>query len=231
MVNFLNIELDKYKVSKLLGTFILYNGIMFCLLLALGLSTSGIAMFPTMEIAIHEVNNSLIWPSCILVTGIWSSKIFIQEFRDKTIMNIFSSGVKRSSITLTKILLILAISFIFTIISTLLQDFLLNITSSFTYYTEEILNGDSFYSLEFTSDLIFNAGVLSITALISIALGLIRYSTSMTFVGALLLAFIWSMQLSFSNLNLNVNEIRLFLGIMGILCGLYILRKITTADI
>lgn len=228
--NLLRIELTKYKISKLLGTLILYNVIMFSFLIALGLSTSGIAMFPTLEIAIHEVNNALIWPSCMLVTGIWSSKIFIQEFREKTIMNIFSSGVNRINITLTKMLLILIISFTFTIISTIIQDFLLTITSSLTYYTEEIINY-SFYSLEFTLDLILNAGVLSVTALISIALGIKKYSSSLTFVGALLIAVIWSIQLNFSNLIFSVDGIRLMLGIIGLLSGLYIIRKTTTVDI
>ena len=87
MMRFLQIEIMKYKLSKIIYTFFLYISLMAFLLFLLGISTGGMYMYDTMETAIREVNNALIWPGCIVVIGIWSSKIIVQEFKEKTIQD------------------------------------------------------------------------------------------------------------------------------------------------
>ena len=232
MINFLSIEIYKYKISKLVLTLILFNVFIFIFLMLLGLSTGGIAMFPTMEIAIHEINNAIIWPSCILVGGIWSSKILIQEFRDNTIINIFSSGVKRISIISTKVLMIILITFIFSLITTLIQNLLfVFVINPISYYTEENLKVTLLFTSEFTLNSLLNIGLLSFSVLIATLLGMKKYSSSITFLGVVLIAVLWAVQLNFSNINLTVEGIRILLAVVGLVCGLNIIRKTNMVDV
>lgn len=231
MINLLKIELEKYRLSKVILSIGLFNLIIIVLLLALGMSTGGIYMFETIDISIQETNNAIIWPACLVFTCIWSVKIFIQEFREKTIMNIFASGNKRIHVVLSKLIFILIIGFVLTIVTSIVSGIFLGVTSSVTYYTREDVLGFSFISQDFLVNVLVNAGMLSITSLIGVAAGMKKYSVSVTFVVTLIVAVIWATQINFPFLFLTVFGIRIIIQIIGILSFFVIIRKSISADI
>ena len=232
MVKLLQIEIIKYRLSKLIYTFLLYITLMLILLFLLGISTGGIYMFDTMETAIREANNALVWPGCIIIIGIWSNKILVQEYKDKTIQIVFTTGIERFKVMISKIVFIMIFSFIFVLLSTLILNFYLNNITDWTYYAEAAKEYTNIFSVEnIMIKISVPAFMISLSGLIPAALGISKQSSSITYGVSIVLALLWSMQIGFAVPLLSTIEIRILLCLCGVMCSIFIIGICNKKDL
>lgn len=232
MMRLLQIEIMKYKLSKMIYTFFLYIFFMAFLLFLLGISTGGMYMYDTMETAIREVNNALIWPGCTVIIGIWSSKIIVQEFKEKTIQLVFSLGMERQLIMGAKIILTIIFGFILTLLSTFILDFYLNFTAEFTYYSETAIH--DFHRIRIKDilwNMVFPSVLVSFMGILPTAIGIKKYSTSITYGSSIVIALIWAMQIGFHIPFLSLIGIRVLLCLCSIGGAMYITRSCRKIDL
>ncbi|MGO4531118.1 ABC transporter permease [Paenibacillus sp. 2TAF8] len=227
-MNLISIELSKFKVSKIFGTLLLFNMLLFLFLFLLGISTGGVKMFPTMDTAINQINNAIVWPACIMFNAAWSAKILIQELRTNTISNIWSCGIDRNRLMMTKILLILVIGISVVAVSTLLLNFLLIVFRSYMDYSAEGTALEKQFTMPFVINITWNAFCIGITGMLAMFFGSRHFSAITTIIAALGIAAIWASQISF--LNLDVSDIRLLLMFGSILSLLFLERKLKRLD-
>jgi hypothetical protein len=231
-MRFLQIEIMKYKLSKIIYTFFLYISLMAFLLFLLGISTGGMYMYDTMETAIREVNNALIWPGCIVVIGIWSSKIIVQEFKEKTIQIVFSLGIERQSIMRTKIILTVVFGFILTLLSTFLLDLFLNVTTEYMYYSETAINYfDRLRIKNILGDMAISAVLVSFMGILPTAIGIKKYSSSLTYGCSIIIALLWAMQIGFDIFFLSITGIRVIFCLCSMVGAAYIMGSCRRMDL
>ncbi|REK74245.1 ABC transporter permease [Paenibacillus paeoniae] len=230
-MNLLRMEWVKFKPGKILLTFLLFNGAAFLMLYALGMSTGGMAMFPDMKVAIREINNSIVWPGCFIFAGVWGAKIFIQEFRNKTITTIWASGIHRSRLAAVKLILISALGILATVLSTLLQNSLLLLLSPYTYYAEQPMSIVSHMSVAYMGAVGWSALCIGLTVLLAVALGIRSFSTTVTIVAAMAFGVIWAFQLGFPGTYFNVESVRLLFVLAGLFSTGFLMRHIHRLDL
>lgn len=229
-MNLFRIESAKFKIGKIAATSLLFNLMVFLLLLGLGISTGGQKMFPTMDTAIHEINNSIIWPGCLIFSGVWAAKIFVQEFRNKTIMNIWSCGIHRRRVVLTKLMYIWAIGMLMSFMSTLLLNTMLLLLHPYMNYSEEGLSFAAHFSPGFIGTVAWNGFCIGITALLSLSFGIRGYSTSATIIASLVVAVVWACQISLPVALLTAMNIRILIMLVSIVSVFFLVHRTKRLD-
>lgn len=229
-MNFFSIELAKYKVAHISMAFLIFNVFIFLFLFLLGLSTDE-PMFPSINSAIHEINNAIIWPGCIVFTGVWAARIFIQEFRNKTIINIWASGVQRNRVMLAKLCLIGLIGWLGTMFTTLFLNSLLLVLAPYMNYAENGIPVASFLSTAFLIELSLSALCIGIAVLVSISFGLRGYSTSLTIISSLGVAIIWASQMHLSAIGLSTASFRWLMALISAASIFFLIKHLKRSDI
>ncbi|WP_169744102.1 ABC transporter permease [Paenibacillus wynnii] len=229
-MNLFSIENVKLKRGRMAVVSLLFILTLFAFLSILGLSAGGQVMFPNMTTALREINNSIIWPSCLIFTGVWASKIFVEEFRSKTMMNIWVCGIDRNRIVLVKLFLILSIGMLITLLSTLVLNFLLIILAPYMAYAEKGMSFSSHFSAPFIELVTLNAIYIGITSLLSVSFGMRGYSTSTTIIASLVMAVLWASQISLQIPGFSTSNIRFILALISVISVLFLLRRTNRLD-
>nr|WP_297933331.1 ABC transporter permease [uncultured Lachnoclostridium sp.] len=133
--------------------------------------------WPTVALLFSNIFNKACY---IIVEAILIDDIFIKEFRNKTILQLFSYPVKKEKILWTKIEIILGITFVLSVLSQLVMVIIIKVVAS--------QMGDVFdiSVLDVVKLLVPLIGV-TFLGIIPITLGSIKNSTASTIIGALVI--------------------------------------------
>ena len=220
----LMIEIRKYKVKNIISYILAYNAVLLVFLFVVGNTTGQLYMFEDIKGALIETNNALIWPSSVIFMGLCNNLFFVQEFREKTINNLFVTGTKRLDIIRGKLVLLFLVGIITGIFTTVVMDSFLYLTTDYTYYAEHSLSISELLNQYFLRDVFLNIVMVSLVPFLSLAIGMARYSFSLTFTSGLLIAAVWACQIS--GFNLSVQSIRLVIMTIGVSAMGYILLRV-----
>src|SRR5690625_4130466 len=110
MLKLIRLEMHRLSWKSILRTIILINIIIFCLLIIMQSDGSGFTSYEE----IFFVLALLLGIAYIVYASVLYARIFVQEFRDRTITILFTYPVSRVKILLAKVIFV--IGFIFCLI-------------------------------------------------------------------------------------------------------------------
>ena len=229
MLNILKLEMQKYKMGgSVIGAFIA-TFISMAIIMMLNFDQD--VRMDSYEETMSLINNIV---SCIFIifAAALISKYIISEYKDKTITVLFMYPIPRKKIMLAKLIIILAFTFIFGIISKLM------IYSAFYFFNQFA----HLFEQEMTSALVWRYGVkifvdsllMSCVSLIPLYFGMRKHSIITTIISSLLVASVLYSNVSFSDSNFalsNIVIIHILVSIIGLLIAYSAIYRIDQKDV
>lgn len=229
MLNIMKLEMKKYKMrGSVIGAFIVTFISMAAIIL---MNLDEDVRMNSYEETMSLINNIV---SCIFIifAAALISKYIISEYKDKTITVLFTYPIPRKKIMIAKLLIILAFTFMFGVISKLM------IYSAFYFFNQFA----HFFEHEMTSALVWGYGVkifvdsllMSCVSLIPLYFGMRKHSIITTIISSLLVASVLYSNVSFSDSNFalsNIVMIHILVSIIGLLIAYSAIYRIDRLDV
>ncbi|MDO5096943.1 MAG: ABC transporter permease [Peptostreptococcaceae bacterium] len=226
MIKLIRLEMKMVEFPKfILGAFITMLAMSLLLLL----------MFVTDNANQGEISNqffmvvdSMMCIACIIFAGVFISRLIIDEYRDKTIMLMFTYPIARKKIMIAKFVLVFLFTFSFIVISRfLVMNFLTTINSQYDFLPQSYSITEIFrHCLNTIGFDLASSGI----SLVPLFFGMRKKSTAATIVSSSIIS-------SFSNGNfgdLHLGEYigyTLGIGVIGIFIVYLSIRKIEYKDL
>lgn len=222
MLQLVKLELKKYKLKRYIIEAIIC---IFCIMAFVTMSFITTLSDPLQQMDTYE---STLWMINVLVTGtflvfssVLTAKIIIGEYKNKTILVMFSYPINRKKIIIAK----LTIIFIFTITSILIGDLL---CTAYVIGLDSIIDvvKGNFSFAYFSTSILFGSVVMGgILSLVPFAFGMIKKSGPATIVTAILIVVLMQPIIG-KNPNLNSTILKLsIIAILSLITVIYTLRK------
>jgi ABC-type transport system involved in multi-copper enzyme maturation permease subunit len=198
MVKLLKSEMKKISLNKLAGIFfaciIVILFIEGCILFGLGTDGKiGVVLQRTNENLVRGIDKWSGWTlvafqfsiifnkaAYLIVEGVLIAQIFIDEFKNKTIFQLFSYPIKKGKILWSKIILILVITLILSILSQVVIIVLIKLIAISTGYSFNVTSNQLF-------EMIRSIVGISFLGLTPIAIGSIKNSPVSTIISSVII--------------------------------------------
>ena len=216
------VEFPKYIVGAFIAMFVM------SLLLLLMFVTDKSANQREISTQFFMVVDSMMRITFIVFAGVFISRLIIDEYRNKTIMLMFTYPIARKKIMIAKLILVFLFTFSTIIISRfLVMNFLMIIHSKYDFLSQAYTVGDIFTHCRHTIGFdLASAGI----ALVALFFGMRKKSTVATVVSSFILS-------SFSNGNFGDLQLGQYLGytlgigMVGIFVAYLSIRRIEYKDL
>jgi len=217
MKELIRIELKKLSLKKEIRNLIVVNLVLPMLALPLILATGG--AFEN----IHSLTAMFIQATFIIWQSILISGLIVEEFKTKTMMQLYTYPIKRSSLIIAKIGLIFVIILVFSLITSFVQHSLFTLLALFL--------PNMIYSLSISAILGIIVTTLAsvLLAMMTLTVGMWMQSTVAPVVTAFVLTAIMG---NFNGLTLANNLVfMVIMGAVGTGCVIISIRDILTNDL
>lgn len=230
MLNLMKLEIKKFKLEKYL------TGVFFAnLMLIIGLFVVVfIIKYNNNNLTLDNLPQSLVMIDTfvrlvfVMFASVILSKIIISEYSNKTINLMFMYPISRKKIFLSKLLIVVAFTFINIIISSILLTSLLAISNSIIDTTPWDLTFNEIIANVPT--LLLNAALSSGTALIPLYFGMKKKSVPTTILSAFLICCVMYSQNETFTLS-SILPITISVALIGIVIVVGILNKLDEEDV
>ncbi|MBP1905423.1 ABC-type transport system involved in multi-copper enzyme maturation permease subunit [Paenibacillus turicensis] len=229
MLNIMKLEMKKYKMRGSVISAFIITFISMAIIILLNFDVE--ARMGSYDETMRLINNIV---SCIFIIFAASliAKYIISEYKDKTITILFTYPIPRKKIIIAKLLIILAFTFIFGVISKLI------IYTAFYLFNQYA----HLFEHEMTSALLWGYGVkilldtllMSCVSLIPLYFGMRKHSIITTILSSILVASVLYSNVSFSDSNFalsNIVMVHFLVSIIGLLIAYSAIYRIDQKDL
>lgn len=186
MLKLIRLEMHRLSWKSILRTIILINIIIFCLLIIMQSDGSGFTSYEE----IFFVLALLLGIAYIVYASVLYARIFVQEFRDRTITILFTYPVSRVKILLAKVIFVIGFIFCLIVCSHFILSiffYMLNKLVSFSITLEPLTTAAI---LKILGQLIVFSLLCTGLSLFSLFFGMIRTSVPATILSSVLVVFL-----------------------------------------
>ncbi|MFB1052007.1 ABC transporter permease [Paraliobacillus sp. JSM ZJ581] len=230
MINLIKLEQSKFDFNVYYKWIIIVNVILTFFVFLIPFverSDNGVVAFSTYLEAFNTVN-ILVGAAFTIFASVLISKLIIEEYKNKTILILFSYPIKRKKILTAKIIVVISWTFITLIISSLFVSFAFLIMDSFLKFVPEQLSMSNI--IQQVVKMITNSLAISGISLIPLYFGMLKKSVPATILSSILIvAFLGFNTESFSLASIII--VPVILAIIGIMIAYMAIRKVETEDL
>jgi len=229
VIKLIKLELRKLRISRYVKGMLLANVIIMGLLLFLGYMAEGEADIPftSFETAFIVID-TFVRATFIVFAGTLIARLFINEYKNKTIMVMFMYPINRKRLMIAKLLIVVGFTFCSIIFSTALQLTCFSIINSFAH----VLPGSITMAFlkESTLASVMNALATSMMSLIALYVGMRKHSVTATIVSSVLIVMIVAQTYGESTLNSYI-FVPITLSLLGAAAAYLSFRNIERKDL
>lgn len=181
------------------------------------------AGFPVMQLTTITIASMFVRMTLIIWEAVLIAVFILEEYRNKTMLLLFTYPVSRIRLILSKVLLVCGIIFVFYICSGIFQHICIFLFSKAFHFVT--------YDFENLFIQLIVAVATTLTGLIPLCIGMIKKSTIATIVSSLVIVSVVSNSQGSSAGLLSVPIIAVLLGITGIAACAVTVRKMAASDL
>lgn len=230
MINLIKLEQNKFNFKVYNKWILIVNAILTFFVFLIPFverSDNGLIAFSNYIEAFNTVN-VLVGAAFTIFASVLISKLIIEEYKNKTILILFSYPIKRKKLLTAKIVVIISWTFITLIISSLFVSFAFLIMDRFFEFVPHKLTFPII--IQQVVRIITNSLALAGISLIPLYFGMLKKSVPVTILSSILIvAFLGFNTESFSLASIII--IPIILAIIGFMVALMAIRKVETEDL
>ena len=226
MFNLIKLEIKKFKLQGYIKIALIVHFVIIAIFLLVQGEQSPLADMVMMNTRVIELLGRITF---IVFAGVILGKLVIDEYNNKTINLMFMYPISRKKIILAKLIIVVVFIFINMLISNMLMILALAIANSIFSVLAWELTIES--AMSKIPNMIINAAVASVTALIPLYFGMKKKSISATIIAAVIGV---SIMYSGSDDMLTISSIlpiAITVSVIGVLVGIGVLNKLDTEDV
>lgn len=229
MLKIMKLEMQKFKMrGSVVGAFIVTLISMAIIIL---LNYDQDARMNSYEETMSLINNIV---SCIFIifAAALISKYIISEYKDKTITVLFMYPIPRKKIMIAKLLIILAFTFIFGVISKFIIYSAFYFFNQYAHFFEQEMTGALVW--RYGAKIVIDSLLMSCVSLIPLYFGMRNHSIVKTILSSLIVASVLYSNVSFSDSNFalsNIIMIHILVSIIGLFIAYSAIYKVEQRDV
>jgi len=229
VIKLIKLELRKLRISRYVKGMLLANVIIMGLLLFLGYMAESEADIPLTSFeTVFIVIDTFARATFIVFAGTLIAKLFINEYRNKTMMVMFMYPIHRKRLMIAKLLIVVGFTFCSIVFSTALQLACFSIFNAFA----DVVPGTITVAFlkESAGASVMNALAASMMSLISLYVGMRKHSVSATIISSVLIVMIVCQYFGDTSLN-SIIIIPITLSLLGAAAAYLSFRNIDRKDL
>jgi len=229
VIKLIKLELRKLRISRYVKGMLLANVIIMGLILFIGYMAEGepdipFTSFETAFIVIDTFTRA----TFIVFAGALIARLFINEYKNKTMMVMFMYPINRKRLLIAKLLIVVAFTFCSIVLSTALQLACFWIFNAFTHVVPGTITVA--FLKESAGISVMNALAASMMSLISLYVGMRKHSVTATIISSVLIVMVVCQYFGDTPLN-SIIIIPIMLSVLGATAAYLSIRNIEQKDL